>query len=674
MRIQKIIVQNYRNLDEFEIILDKFNLIIGENNIGKSNLLNAINLVLNPLRYVRNFDVVQKDFQDITKPIIIQIKATELEQGITNELTEEYDPESNMVTIEFIAHWDKTYEEAKPEIHFIREDLETADKKKDCYPNQKKMFPFFLIPSIRTAKEALKYTRNSDFSKLISHYLPGLKNPIEVLKAEGLQEIEELYSRFESYSLETSQIEKLKDYYQNITNNDRNEVVEDLNILKSEIEVLITETNIVNGLKEDFNRLLTTIYESILIYLVRIENQRLITQLSQNYGKYNGFSQFNSDLASYIEELMPVEHISLHLDPLKGVKAFNSIDAIIDSFSILDHGTGHQSKFVIAFKILRIVSYLKGKRINSAIVGIEEPEAHLSPHFQRDLITVLKRLQNDIEERERIKLQFIITSHSSEILRKLNFNELRILKRKDNKLFTNYIKTKFPEELATELYNKLGGKKSNYERKVRKCISNIFQFFSEVFFSKVVILGEGGTEMGALQGFARKLNLDFDRYGISYLNIEGDGNINYYKEILNAINQRYLYILDKDKGRNISDPNAVITEKKAFEDEIFDSFNISTILSVLQRVVSDETQVKYVNAVKKFAPELADSIADYDDLINVAKENTLNPKVQTIIQKWLKNNKGLLPGYFAGTLCSDTEVPEVYKSLIEKAVGISKET
>jgi putative ATP-dependent endonuclease of OLD family len=45
MYISKLKIQNYRNFKDFEIKLKPLTLIIGENNIGKSNLLDAIGLI-----------------------------------------------------------------------------------------------------------------------------------------------------------------------------------------------------------------------------------------------------------------------------------------------------------------------------------------------------------------------------------------------------------------------------------------------------------------------------------------------------------------------------------------------------------------------------------------------------------------------------------------------------
>ena len=46
MRVEKLSIENFRNFKKFEIELQDFTLIIGENNIGKTNLLYSIGLVL----------------------------------------------------------------------------------------------------------------------------------------------------------------------------------------------------------------------------------------------------------------------------------------------------------------------------------------------------------------------------------------------------------------------------------------------------------------------------------------------------------------------------------------------------------------------------------------------------------------------------------------------------
>ena len=48
MRIKDISVENYRNLNSATITFDEScNFIVGENNLGKSNILNLLNIIFN---------------------------------------------------------------------------------------------------------------------------------------------------------------------------------------------------------------------------------------------------------------------------------------------------------------------------------------------------------------------------------------------------------------------------------------------------------------------------------------------------------------------------------------------------------------------------------------------------------------------------------------------------
>ena len=83
MRITRLEIHNFRNLDGVVVLFDEdCNFIIGENNLGKSNLLHLLNIIFSR----RSFG--NEDFKDITKPIeiILRIKLTEMEIGHFQDL------------------------------------------------------------------------------------------------------------------------------------------------------------------------------------------------------------------------------------------------------------------------------------------------------------------------------------------------------------------------------------------------------------------------------------------------------------------------------------------------------------------------------------------------------------------------------------------------------------
>jgi len=69
MKIKKIFIENYRNLNAIEISFEEScNFIVGENNLGKSNILKLLNIIFTK----RAFGI--DDFTDKTKPINVELK------------------------------------------------------------------------------------------------------------------------------------------------------------------------------------------------------------------------------------------------------------------------------------------------------------------------------------------------------------------------------------------------------------------------------------------------------------------------------------------------------------------------------------------------------------------------------------------------------------------------
>ncbi len=62
MQITKISIHNFRGVKSAEILLPKHAVLIGDNNIGKSTILEAIDLVLGPERLNRFPPVDEHDF------------------------------------------------------------------------------------------------------------------------------------------------------------------------------------------------------------------------------------------------------------------------------------------------------------------------------------------------------------------------------------------------------------------------------------------------------------------------------------------------------------------------------------------------------------------------------------------------------------------------------------
>lgn len=62
MRVAKLTIQNFRGIKNGEVLIPSHAVIVGDNNIGKSSLLEAIDLVLGPERLSRRPVIDEHDF------------------------------------------------------------------------------------------------------------------------------------------------------------------------------------------------------------------------------------------------------------------------------------------------------------------------------------------------------------------------------------------------------------------------------------------------------------------------------------------------------------------------------------------------------------------------------------------------------------------------------------
>lgn len=88
MKLYGIKLKNFRNLDDIKVIFSEdVNYIVGENNVGKTNLLYAINRVFSG----RSFEL--SDFQDAADPIeiVLRLRLSDTEKGIFDDLTDPND-------------------------------------------------------------------------------------------------------------------------------------------------------------------------------------------------------------------------------------------------------------------------------------------------------------------------------------------------------------------------------------------------------------------------------------------------------------------------------------------------------------------------------------------------------------------------------------------------------
>lgn len=155
-----------------------------------------------------------------------------------------------------------------------------------------------------------------------------------------------------------------------------------------------------------------------------------------------------------------------------------------------------------------------------SIICIEEPEAYLHPHQQREVATYLGRT---------LQGQVILSSHSPYIVSEFSPNSIIRL----------YKQNTHDTSVASDGCSKVIGegiKDFGYRMSVIP---------AEAFFSDCVILVEGPSEMVFYKTLAKQIGIELDRLNISVLSVDG-GSFHTYMKILNAMQIYWISRTDND--------------------------------------------------------------------------------------------------------------------------------
>jgi len=694
MKICEIQIKNYRNFKDFKINLEQFNVIIGENNVGKTNLVKLIEGILNPNLSYKRFLLKENDFIDLEKEIEVIIKFNELTDNDIYNLDETIiNPDDESITLKFKSKWNEKEKEINNECYFIELNDGKEIKLSEFNYDARQNFHYYLIPCNRSVKESIKLKRKSDLDIIQRIYFPEFMISINILK----KEIIDLFNNFIEILDEDNDLDyflKIKDdisskikEFQNLPLQINEKIIgkykkfyNDIKIKKEEIFNLLSKnkTDIEDNEFEIIQKAFNSICLKLEIFIKRLDINLLIENLKDNLLKIEGITNLNKEIEEIFKNIMPNTNLELSFLTVNDNELLKEVLFEMDSFSVFDQGKGFQNYFVIVLKLLKIKSILLNQnQIKSVFLAIEEPEVHLHPHLQRQLLKNLKKIQNIFYEEYNINMQIIITSHSSNIIKNIEYNELKII-RKNKESFSECIE--FPKNIFEIILQEFDSNQNNDKlMKVKKSLIIIFNkiisFYPELFFSKIAILGEGQTEEGAIPIFASKLNLDFDNYGIIFINMEGEGNINYYSAILGWISMPFLIIIDKDKGGKIINQNYVrLTHRKAFEDEILNSLPLYKIYEVLVEIYGENFFKDSYSQIKnkldnRNLPYLND-LNDLNEIIEYIKNLESNELVslKRLFRNWLKKRKGLMLGKLLAQKCEEEEIPNVYKEIIEDAV------
>jgi len=514
MKIEKVIIQNYRNFKNFEIELHQFNVIIGENNIGKTNLLNAISLILTPditylqRRVLELEDINYQAVTDFRRQIIIEdnfesIKFPEVKIEIS--LSEFTEAQEAIVGDWLTGIWNEDIKKNKAKITYVFSKSRLKELKEWFEGTKKEILKMpkkenetidqFVKRSIKWVDFPIKYYNHTiyggDYSeRRIDYYW------LSLLKMEFLDALRDPKKNL--LSGRTSSL-----LYKILMNKTENKI-SDLKEILQELSDKVRESELGNISKE------------IKDYLKKISIEGSNSEIDFNF----------TDIDT--NELL--KRISLIYGP--------------EPISIERNGLGKNNLLYIALLLSQITKGNDEKNINEKkevyyrLIAIEEPEAHIHPHLQI-------HLSRNIKDESNKEAQIIITSHSTHITSQLPLDNITVLylDGNDQNIKSYYLKN-LPPDSKEYMVKFLDATKST------------------MFFARKVILVEGIVEQILIPLFFNlKSGKTLEQQGISLVNVNGIS----FKHFLEVIKGGYfiksVVYTDKDIGKKTENRSEVLKEE-----------------------------------------------------------------------------------------------------------------
>ncbi len=492
--ISRVFIKNFRNFKNIDVNLDHKQVIIGENNVGKTNFLKALQLILDPTLSDEERMLEESDFFDgIENPmendetIEIQIFISNYEH-LKNVLAQLSDATIDLNGQKVLKITYKFYPELKDdgtkEYKYII--FKGNDEQNLFTYEDRKYLQIKVIKAIRDVETELKNSRNSPINKLLKRY---------DINKEDLEEI----------------AENLKEKSADILNLD--EVIDLQNNINQRFSKVI-------GIESDLNISLKTI---------DIEPSKLLSSLKLLMSnRQTGDTSLGINNILYISLILLLIKDTTIPTFLKKSKydelSTKSGGAILGSvYEKNDKGnyflkSGLNKK--VESKLYDFFYKNDPKCDGVTILAIEEPEAHLHPTLQRLIYRDVIR-DNDTS--------VLLTTHSTHITSIAPLKSIVHLCKRSNG--ETRVSSTANLSLTTEEFNDL----ERYIDVKR----------GEIYLGKGVILVEGIAEEYMIPSFATILGKPLDEKGIIVCNINST-NFKPYVKFLDELSIPYVVVTDGD--------------------------------------------------------------------------------------------------------------------------------
>lgn len=161
------------------------------------------------------------------------------------------------------------------------------------------------------------------------------------------------------------------------------------------------------------------------------------------------------------------------------------------------------------------------------VFTVEEPENHLSPHYLGRIVAELDAISTES------RAQVFISSHSASILRRVVPDNVRYFLGHEHSSATSVKPIPLPSDETDESF---------------KYVREAVRGFPELYFSRLVILGEGASEEIVLRRLMEASGAPVDTHFISVVPL-GGRHVNHFWRLLHGLGIPFITLLDLDREK-----------------------------------------------------------------------------------------------------------------------------
>jgi len=517
--ISRVKMKNFRNFKDVDVSLGHKEVIIGENNVGKTNFLRALQLILDPSLSDEDRMLDESDFNDTLTDPMDNDEEIQIDIYISNYKTNKTvltvlqgatvkdadGDEILQITYKFFPHY---HENGNKEYEFNIYKANDEEKKFGSY--ERKYLNLKVIKALRDVEGEIRNSRTSPVKKMLDEY------------SIDKEELKRIAGGYEESSKEILNLDELIDLTSNI--NKRFSTILGNNDFDVSLQAMEVDPNrVLSSLKLLMSNRNTA---DISLGLNNILYISMILQMLQN-----------KTVPSFLKA-----------DVFNDLKAKENSQILEDIYELKAETGNYFLKEDITVAQMSETHSFMDKNVPSnkgvTILAIEEPEAHLHPVNQRLIYKdVIKNSNNSV----------LLTTHSTHITAIAPIDSIVHLHEKNGEGTVIHATADMPiddgEFLDVERY--LDVKRG------------------EIYLGKAVILVEGIAEEYLIPRFAEALGKPLDEKGIIVCNINCT-NFTPYVKLLKNLDIPYAVITDgdyyyiKEKTKKADDGSKEIEEIRQY--------------------------------------------------------------------------------------------------------------